>query len=591
MKTAFLHIEGKLADLDAKIGNVIHNLKAFMTETTQQFKYTWQITVSNRLTIKLLSSRSAIYDRVLHQYLQYYINYQITLDHFLTGLDSLRTGRLTFQVLNPDELSRFLDTIARQLHKERSPFQLAFNHYYQYYAEPLVTFSNMHDQLLVNIPVLLHLTDQKDLTLYSIDTVPMPFDTETLDGKNDEYTFINNSYPYMAINDQNYIPLNERQLRMCNKMGATYYCKNSYVLRQRSEHTCESAIYYRTDPKTIIEHCKATFTSRLQYPPKVLDAGEIMVLFNLPRPWILVCGKHKRPREIQISTYKILNRTELCECSLTTGMFSLDETLVQCTPEICNAADGVFSMSYAINKIIFDYLQVNKDVMLEREVLQALSELLSVKPQYDWSSVQWHDNTELPSNVINKKPVGVAADLGAVMDFIVENTEAEAFQDENKFRKAQNDFQNFVTYAERWQIFEFVSAMLGLLAIAMIVIICVFRAKILESIILSSAVLDDYKFINSGTESPLSGVKAFMLPPMGWDDEKQLKFRPPTLLPNREETFSVQDKQIVFLNTVITGAVITLGIVAILYTICKKCHYVSSIPRVCFPVYPVSNFL
>ena len=28
-----------------------------------------------------------------------------------------------------------------------------------------------------------------------------------------------------------------------------------------------------------------------------------------------------------------------------------------------------------------------------------------------------------------------------------------------------------------------------------------------------------------------------------------------------------------------------------LYTICKKCRYVSSIPRVCFPIYPVRNFL
>ena len=129
-KTAFLHIEGRLADLDTKIDNVIDNLKTFMSETTQQFKYTWQITVVNWLAIKLLSSGSAMYDCVLHQYLQYYINYQVTLDHFLTGLDTLGTGRLTFQVLDPDELTRFLDAIAKQLHKERSSFQLAFNHTY-----------------------------------------------------------------------------------------------------------------------------------------------------------------------------------------------------------------------------------------------------------------------------------------------------------------------------------------------------------------------------------------------------------------------------------------------------------------------------
>ena len=189
-------------------------------------------------------------------------------------------------------------------------------------------------------------------------------------------------------------------------MGATYYCENSYALRHRSEHTCESAIHYRTDPKTIMKHCRAMFTLRQNFPPKVLDAGETMILFNLPRPWILVCGRHKRPRKIQITTYKILNRTELCEYSLTAGTFLLDETLVQCTPEICSQANGVFIMSYAINKIIFDYLQVNYDVMLEGDVLQALSELLLQKPQYDW-----HEGTLLPDNVINKKDQGVTRSL------------------------------------------------------------------------------------------------------------------------------------------------------------------------------------
>ena len=402
----------------------------------------------------------------------------------------------------------------------------------------------------------------------------MPFDTETLDGDNDEYTFINNSYPYMAINEQNYIPLDKWQLRLCNKMGATYYCENSYVLHQRTEHTCESAIFYRTDPKMIIKHCKATFASQQNFLPKVLDAGETMVLFNLPRPRILVCGKHKRPRENKIATYKIINRMELCECSLTAGMFSLDETLVQCTPEICKAADGVFTMSYAINKIIFDHLQVNKDVMLERNVLQALSELLMQKPQYDWSSVQWHESKKLPKNVINKQPMGVQAELEAVLDYIV--------------RKAQNEFNKFLKYAETWRIFEFVSSILGLVTLIALVIICIFRTKILESIILSSAVMEEYKFVNTSASTP-AGVKAFTLPPL--HAGHKINFKPLTLPPNWEETFTAQDKQIVFLNTVITGILITVGLLAILYTICKKCRYVSSIPRICFPIYPVSNFL
>ena len=109
--------------------------------------------------------------------------------------------------------------------------------------------------------LLLRLATQKPLNLYSIDTVPMPFDTETLDGRNNEYTFINNSYPYMALNEHNYIPLTETQLRMCDKMGPTYYCQNSYVLHQRTQHTCESAIYYKMDAKTITKHCQAKIRS------------------------------------------------------------------------------------------------------------------------------------------------------------------------------------------------------------------------------------------------------------------------------------------------------------------------------------------
>ena len=139
-----------------------------------------------------------------------------------------------------------------------------------------------------------------------------------------------------------------------------------------------------------------------------------------------------------------MNRTELCECSLTAGTFLLDETLVQCTPEIQNQADGVFKMLYAINKIIFDYLQVNNDVTLEGEVLQALSELLSQKPQYDWSLVKWHEGTLLPDNIINQKAKGVISELDVVLDYIVSNTEKEAFQDKNVFQKAQNNFNKFM---------------------------------------------------------------------------------------------------------------------------------------------------
>ena len=70
-------------------------------------------------------------------------------------------------------------------------------------------------------------------------------------------------------------------------------------VKEHNTHTCESAIYYKMDAKMITKHCQAKFAANVEFTPKVLDPGETMVLFNLPRPWILLCGQEKWPTEIE----------------------------------------------------------------------------------------------------------------------------------------------------------------------------------------------------------------------------------------------------------------------------------------------------
>ena len=60
-----------------------------------------------------------------------------------------------------------------------------------------------------------------------------------------------------------------------------------------------------------------------------------------------------------------------------------------------------------------------------------------------------------------------------------------------------------------------------------LIIIAVFRSRIVESIILGSAVMDEYKFINPS--APPACVKAFSLPPAYPD---QIQIQPPTLPQN-----------------------------------------------------------
>ena len=99
--------------------------------------------------------------------------------------------------------------------------------------------------------------------------------------------------------------------------------------------------------------------------------------------------------------------------------------------------------------------------------------------------------------------------------------------------------------------------------------------------------MDEYKFINPSAAPTY--VKAFSIPPAYPD---QIKFQPPTLPQNwGDKGAEGKQKLAAQMTTWITMILIIITLLAILYTIFKKCRYVSSLPRVCFPLYPFSTIL
>ena len=82
------------------------------------------------------------------------------------------------------------------------------------------------------------------------------------------------------------------------------------------------------------------------------------------------------------------------------------------------------------------------------------------------------------------------------MEHIIIEGEEEAFQSEIEYHNAQNKFLEFMKYAEAWQKVEFISSILGMISLVAIVFIAIFQSQILESIKLSSAVMDEYKFVS-----------------------------------------------------------------------------------------------
>ena len=72
-------------------------------------------------------------------------------------------------------------------------------------------------------------------------------------------------------------------------MGMVWYSENAHLLQCRSEHACASAIYYQMDSVVKTIHYKAKHAISLKLDPTFLDAKDLILLSNDPRPWTLVC--------------------------------------------------------------------------------------------------------------------------------------------------------------------------------------------------------------------------------------------------------------------------------------------------------------
>ena len=168
------------------------------------------------------------------------------------------------------------------------------------------------------------------MSLFSIETVPVPFDAETCIGDKREYTQKILETKYIALTDNNYVPLTQAQISLCAKMGYMYYCEYAHLLKKHTKHTCMSTIYYDQEREIKANQCKTIVTFDNMPESKILDAGNILILSNLQKPWTIACKDVSRLFEIEYSIYHILNRLELCERSLTAGNYLLSKTDTNC---------------------------------------------------------------------------------------------------------------------------------------------------------------------------------------------------------------------------------------------------------------------
>ena len=86
--------------------------------------------------------------------------------------------------------------------------------------------------------------------------------------------------------------------------------------------------------------------------------------------------------KLEYSTYHVLNRSELCEFSLTAGNYLLSQTASNCG-DMPEAKDSFFTTYYTFNKIVLDVLMEKFNIQVDDDSITQSALLHSDIPGYD----------------------------------------------------------------------------------------------------------------------------------------------------------------------------------------------------------------
>ena len=361
-----------------------------------------------------------------------------------------------------------------------------------------------------------------------------------------------------------------------------YYCEYAHLLKKCMEHTCMSAIYYDQGSDTKVKQCKTILTFDTIPESKILDTGDLLILSNLQKPWTIACKDVSRVFEIEYSTYRTLNRSELCECSLTAGNYLLSYTNINCgnAPE---ARDGYFTTYYSFNNIVLDVITKKFDIQVDENTKTQAALLHDDIPGYDLPTIDFvqtsKDNDEGISILEEDNPQ-IYAHLDNVLVHMIDKQEAAIFKSKQDFNQNKEKILEYIKYAENWQV---ISVICSYAAMACdILLMIVFLLKYCKTMQAMLAAFLQMNTKNTGIQSVQADQIGRTYPPLF------------TLNLPKEDEIIDDLREITTLEYVVQVIMIIVCIavvIIVMYFCCTKCRHTHIIFKYCFPFLLTSRII
>ena len=226
-----------------------------------------------------------------------------------------------------------------------------------------------------------------------------------------------------------------------------------------------------------------TFDNTLE--SKILDAGNILILLNLQKPWTIACKDVCRVFEIEYSTYRILNRSELCKCSLTAGNYLLSQTDTNCR-DMPEARDGYFTTYYAFNKIILDIITVKFDIQVDDKTITQSTLLHDDIPGYNLLTLEFvlppvSDDEDL---ILEEE---IYVHLENVLVHMIDAQDFAIFKSQKDYVRNKQKLLECIRYAQMWQvllvIFSYVAFTCNIILVITLIVFFIRYQKTMQAML------------------------------------------------------------------------------------------------------------
>ena len=162
---------------------------------------------------------------------------------FLDGIAILTQGRLPRALISDSQLREILGKVDAMVKRNYPDYVLAATHISHYRDMKMVTFAvdQQTHSLIVIFPAFIKNYKQPPLSLYEVETVPVPIIDKNV--KANSYSQVRIEKSYIAAGTDYYIQLRISELLMCKSIRHIYYCEELFVIKHKSRHSCVSAIF------------------------------------------------------------------------------------------------------------------------------------------------------------------------------------------------------------------------------------------------------------------------------------------------------------------------------------------------------------